>query len=522
MIHSKKNLSLILVVILSVASASPLRTAVNDIHSRSLEGELTRYVIKCKASNIDSTLERQSGINLASNDSIEVCLSTMMEVASDMEVKHKLKMVNAIAVAMTPADLAKMEEENYEVEEDPGRSINLVESSRGLKNQRTPFGIDMVRAQETWDEFGVRGKGIKVCVMDSGLFSQHTDLTTSNLSGYNGLEAVTPWNEDTDGHGTHVTGIIAAADNNQGVVGVAPGADIHVVRVFDSEGLFFGSDVTAAAEICRDTGARIINMSLGGPRGLSFEDSVFNQLSAEGIMSIAAAGNSGDTSFSFPASYPSVVSVAAVDSNRNLASFSQHNSAVDVAAPGVQVLSIATNNGLVLKSGTSMASPHVAGVVALMMSFNQDVSRESILTALEVTANNPDNQSERTDGFGHGIVDAFAAVTLLSIQSPDENKAGDSFVDSPLRFTIPGMRRPRSCTWVGNRNTSRRCGLKGIRQTCTSACKDHMPERGVDSPLRFQIPGRKRTNTCTWVNRNTSRRCGVKGVRQTCTFTCKD
>lgn len=510
MIHSTKCLSLTLAVILSVISASPLRTVSNDIHPRSLKDDRKRYVIKCKPSNIESI-----------DHYMDTCLSVMQEYVPELEIKHMLKMVKAIAVVMTPAEFATMEGVNYEVEIDPVRSINLVESSRELQ-QSVPFGIEMVRAQETWDEFGVRGEGIKVCVMDSGLFSEHTDLTASNLSGYTGSEAVDPWDEDGIGHGTHVTGIIAAADNNQGVIGVAPGVEIHVVRVFDGEGLFFGSSVIAAAEICRDTGARIINMSLGGPRSLSFENSVFNQLSAEGIMSIAAAGNSGDTSFSFPASYPSVVSVAAVDSNRNLASFSQHNSAVDVAAPGVQVLSIATNNRLVLKSGTSMASPHVAGVVALMMSFNQDVSRKSILTALEVTANNPDNQSERTDGFGHGIVDAFAAVTLLSIQFPDENKAGDSFVDSPLRFTIPGMRRPRSCTWVGNRNTSRRCGLKGIRQTCTSACKDHMPKRGVDSPLRFQIPGRKRTNTCTWVNRNTSIRCGVKGVRQTCTFTCKD
>jgi len=409
MIYSKQCLSLTLAVIISVAAASPLRPAANDIHRRSREKDLKRYVIKCPV-----------------EESMDVCLSTMQVAAPDMEIKHMLRMVKAIAVAMTPAEFATMQGENYTVEEDPDRSINAVESSRKLQNQRTPFGIEMVRARETWDEFGVRGEGIRVCVMDSGLFSQHTDLTPCKLSGYNGPEAVTPWDEDTDGHGTHVIGTIAAADNNRGVVGVAPGADIHVVRVFDSEGLFFGSDVTAAAEICRDAGARIINMSLGGSRGLSFENSVFDQLSDEGIISIAAAGNNGDTSLSFPASYPSVVSVAAVDSNRNLATFSQRNNAVDVAAPGVQIQSLATNNGLVLKSGTSMASPHVAGVVALMMSFNQTISRDSILTALEDTAINPDSQNGRTDGFGNGIVDAFAAVTLLSTKfkqliEPDES-----------------------------------------------------------------------------------------------------
>merc|ERR1712021_272899 len=109
----------------------------------------------------------------------------------------------------------------------------------------------------------------------------------------------------------------------------------------------------------------------------------------------------------YPASYKAVISVAAGDSNRSLASFSQRNSEVDVAAPGVAIRSLGTNNDYRFLSGTSQACPHVAGVVALMMSFNQTIPRDSILTALEDTANHPETETGRTDGFGHGVVDAF-------------------------------------------------------------------------------------------------------------------
>jgi len=402
MINSKKCVPLIIATILSVAAASTLGIAGKDNHKRSryLGDDFKRYVIDCKLANFVS---------------MDHCISTMQGVGASMEVKHMLKMdkVKAVAVTMSPGDFSLMEEAGYVIEEDPERykPEPMVESSRKLQNQQIQFGINMVRAPETWDKFGVRGEGIRVCVMDSGLFSDHTDLTTSNLSGYNGPEAVTPWNEDVDGHGTHVTGIIAAGD-----AGVAPDAEIYVVRVFDNQGRFFGSDVTAAAEICREADARIINMSFGGPRSLSTENDTFNILADEGIISIGAAGNDGNTEFSYPASYSTVISVAAVDSNMNLASFSQRNSKVDVAGPGVQIPSLGIDNGLTLLSGTSQAAPHVAGVVALMMSFNASVPSDSILTALQDTANNPENPNGRTDSFGHGIVDAFDAVTLLSTQ----------------------------------------------------------------------------------------------------------
>ena len=135
--------------------------------------------------------------------------------------------------------------------------------------------------------------------------------------------------------GTHVTGIIAASDNDRGYVGVAPGVQVYFVRVFTDDSRFYGSDVVAAAEACRDAGSDIISMSLGGLGYDSGEDEIFKDLFLnDGIISVASAGNTGGPELVYPAGYDYVVSVGACDENKNMAPFSSFNSFVDVSAPG--------------------------------------------------------------------------------------------------------------------------------------------------------------------------------------------
>jgi len=130
-------------------------------------------------------------------------------------------------------------------------------------------------------------------------------------------------------------------NNGIGVVGVSPGTvSLYIVRVFGNDGTWaYSSGLVDAAQRCANAGANIISMSLGGGAPSSLEEAAFTQLYAQGILSIAASGNSGGTDFSYPASYPAVVSVAAIDSTKNIANFSTRNNQVDVAAPGVRVLS---------------------------------------------------------------------------------------------------------------------------------------------------------------------------------------
>ncbi|HVR82030.1 MAG TPA: S8 family serine peptidase [Luteimonas sp.] len=236
-------------------------------------------------------------------------------------------------------------------------NIEYIEADqiRNPTAQTVPYGIDLVQARDVWDadrdgaiDAGApTGNGIMVCVIDSGIHAGHEDFAGVNIVG--GFPAG-QWNFDNCGHGTHVAGTIAAANNGIGVVGVSPGkVSMFFVKVFgdQNEGQCawtFSSTLIAATNRCADAGARVINMSLGGGAPTNSELKVFQNLAKRGVLSIAAAGNSGNPAnstdaYSYPASYPDVVSVAAIDSNSTLAGFSQKNDAVDLAGPGVSVLS---------------------------------------------------------------------------------------------------------------------------------------------------------------------------------------
>lgn len=226
-------------------------------------------------------------------------------------------------------------------------NIEFIETDapRYATAQTVPYGIDNVQARDVWDanrdgtlDTGApNGSGIKVCVIDSGINANHEDFAGIAMTGY-----PTGWNTDDCGHGTHVAGTIAAANNGTGVVGVSPGkVSLHIIKVFSGSSCAwtYASSLVDAANRCQTAGAKIISMSLGGGRKSATEQRAFDKLNTAGILSIAAAGNDGNSTLSYPASYSSVTSVAAVDQSNVHASFSQFNSAVDVAAPGVGILS---------------------------------------------------------------------------------------------------------------------------------------------------------------------------------------
>jgi subtilisin family serine protease len=209
------------------------------------------------------------------------------------------------------------------------------------EGQTVPWGIDRVQAPQVWAE-GYDGSGILVCIIDSGLYTGHEDLQGVNiLGGYPDAGGEMQWNRDYFGHGTHVAGTIAAMDNDFGVVGATPGTvSLYIVKVFGDDGLWaYSSDLADAAYRCAEAGANIISMSLSGNGATKVEKLAFNDLYQQGILSIAAAGNDEDNHKSFPASFDSVISVAAIDENNVVADFSQQNIQVELAAPGVDVLS---------------------------------------------------------------------------------------------------------------------------------------------------------------------------------------
>ena len=229
--------------------------------------------------------------------------------------------------------------------------------------QTVPYGIQMVQATDPVFSGGAAA-GKTVCIIDSGYGRQHEDLDDGNVTGTNNT-GTGNWYEDTCGHGSHVAGTIAASNNSVGVVGVAPGIKLHIVKVFNGEACdwTYTSTLVNAVSTCRNAGANVINMSLGGAGGSTTEQSAFNSAWSAGVLSIAAAGNDGTTALSYPASYSSVVSVAAVDSAGVVADFSQKNAQVDLSAPGVAVESTVpyVETDTLTANGTTWSGGYVEG-----------------------------------------------------------------------------------------------------------------------------------------------------------------
>lgn len=241
--------------------------------------------------------------------------------------------------------------------------------------QTVPYGIPMVQADQLSDALAGNRK---VCIIDSGYSLQHEDLALNAVTGTN-VTGTGNWFEDSCGHGSHVAGTIAAYNNGTGVIGVAPNGKLkmHIIKVFDgaSCGWAYSSTLVAAANLCQSAGANVISMSLGGGGSSRTEQSAFAGYESAGIMSVAAAGNSGTSSgsvdaLSYPASYPSVISVAAVDANKVHATFSQENSSVELAAPGVGVLSTVPFGGThqLTVNGNTLAGFGIEGAAATTIS----------------------------------------------------------------------------------------------------------------------------------------------------------
>ncbi len=238
--------------------------------------------------------------------------------------------INAFAVSVPTTALKGLSKNPniLYIEDDP---------KRYLMAETAPYGIAMVEA-DIAAQPGTANR--KVCIVDSGYSLGHEDLPASGVDGTND-PGTGDWFTDENHHGTHVAGTIAGLANNVGVVGVMPNGniDLHIVKVFDADGWAYSSSLVAAVQKCEDAGSDVVSMSLGGSFKSRTEDAAFRDFDKRGMLSIAAAGNDGNTRNSYPASYNSVVSVAAVDSNKVVADFSQQNSQVELAAPGVAVRS---------------------------------------------------------------------------------------------------------------------------------------------------------------------------------------
>jgi subtilisin len=311
------------------------------------------------------------------------------------------------------------------------------------------WGITQIGAENLHKSITpVLGSGIKVAVIDTGINWQHEDLSDNYVTGYDFV------NRDADpmddnGHGTHCSGIIAAAINNVeiAVVGVAPEASIYAYKVLNRYGSGTTSNIILGIQRAVADGVDIISMSLGSTSYSQGLSDACVAATSNNVVVVAAAGNSGNTAtgstVNYPAKFECVIAVGATDVNDKLASFSSTGPEVDVVAPGVNVLSDykdvtptdGRNYDTLYMSGTSMAAPHVAGTIALILSVNPSLAPAQIQTILQAKA--VDLGSAGVDNYyGYGRIDAVAAVAQAKIgplPEPEKIKLHVGSIDMVLK-----------------------------------------------------------------------------------------
>jgi subtilisin family serine protease len=257
-----------------------------------------------------------------------------------------------------------------------------------------------------------QGAGVKVAVIDTGIDYTHPDLDANYVAGYDFVNGDSDPMDD-QGHGTMVSGTIAAEDNGSGVVGVAPQARLYVLKVLGSDGSGWESDVIAGVDWARTHGIQVVNMSLGSSSAsYAFQTAITNASNA-GLVLVAAAGNSGNCSgtgdnVSYPARFSQVIAVAATDSSDARACFSSTGSTAEIAAPGVSTTMPSRGGGYASASGTSFASPHVAGVAALVIASGVS-GNSAVRQRLQTTADDL-GTAGRDTRYGYGLVDADEAA----------------------------------------------------------------------------------------------------------------
>ncbi|BBN81732.1 peptidase S8 [Pseudoalteromonas sp. A25] len=327
------NKAIFATTLLSLAvSASLQASTLKQVADKSESPLPKRYIVKYKNNEM-----AMMGVAMQDSNSMPQMAANRMATLGVQNAQFKASL-NAVVAQLSETQLMALRNDTQ---------VEYVEEDlpRRLMSQSQPYGISMVQADLVDDSVASAASGgKKICVIDSGLDLPHEDMGArgDTISGTND-SGTGNWYEHGGPHGTHVAGTIAALNNGIGVRGVI-GTDpsMHIIKVFNAAGWGYSSELVDAINKCQAAGSDVVNMSLGGEGSSITERNGIQAAADAGMLLIAAAGNDGVPTNttdieSYPASYDSVMSVAAIDSNKALADFSQKNSQVEIAAPGVDV-----------------------------------------------------------------------------------------------------------------------------------------------------------------------------------------
>lgn len=311
-----------------------------------------RYIVKYKKTSAN-TIMKSSG-----RKEFNTAAAKAQLALHGAEVKKEIKSQHAIAVKLSAHAMQALQSDPsvLSIELDAPRKLMAAyndDVGNPTTTQLTPYSIYQSQANLLDLQ-----PGMKVCVIDSGIAGStgetgglNNDFEWANITGSND-SGTGSWDADGGPHGTHVAGTVGAADNGFGVVGMAPGVAMHIVKVFNASGWGYSSDLAQAAERCTDAGANIITMSLGGGAANSTEENAFNTFTANGGLVLAAAGNDGNSTRSYPAGYDSVMMIGGNNSDNGRYDASQFPSCntaqtncVEATAGGLNVLSTYPSDG---------------------------------------------------------------------------------------------------------------------------------------------------------------------------------
>ncbi len=412
--------SVFMMCVLCLAATAPAQATANRAPDRPepdwaaprVTGQVLVKLPELNAATVDAQIAEAGGAVLRTIPALGLAL---VEMPPDTDLRTASASLEALAEV-------EWVEPNYTF------ALDLIPNDPYYASYQASY-LNRMELSTAWDLTTGRPE-IVLAVLDTGVDMNHSDLRDAiwanpgeepgngvDDDGNGFIDDVNGWDfagndnvpDDDYGHGTHVAGIAAARINNGvGIAGVAGQVTIMPVDVFGG-GIGTYEDLIRAIIYAADNGAHVINMSLGASSYSRGEEMAVNYAVERGVVVVAAAGNTGRESYHYPAAHPNVIAVAATTADDYLASFSTRGEFVDVAAPGYRIYSTLRNNGYGTMSGTSMASPHVAGLAALILSRNPGLTPAEVRQLIESTATDL-GPTGRDIYFGHGRINAALAL----------------------------------------------------------------------------------------------------------------
>jgi len=384
-------------------------------------------------------------------------------------VNYRYKLIPAVAASLPKNAITRLKKNPDIAYIERDYEISITDTDT------LPWGVDRINAEMVWNgaDGGTEvikgrdaGSGINISIIDTGIDYNHPDLAPNYKGGYDFVDDDDDPMDD-NGHGTHCAGIIAAAFNQKGIIGVAPEANLYAVKALDSEGKGYVSDVIAGIEWSVNHKIAIISMSMGSTSDSTALREACEKAYKAGVLLVASAGNKGygrnkDT-VTYPGRYDSVIAVAAIDKHNRRASFSSTGPEVELAAPGVRIYSTYPGDRYSIKSGTSMACPHVTGTAALVWYAHPEYNNTQLRERLHDTAEDLGPEGKDNE-YGYGMVNAGEAAYVRaqdtdttppgSISNLEASSVGDTWIrwdwenpqDTDFGYTMLFL----NGNWIGN------------------------------------------------------------------------